>query len=66
MGYRIEINYDLCDSQAECCRIAPEVFELDGDDMMQVRNQRPGDELRAKVESAARGCPKGSISLVDD
>ena len=47
---------------------APEVFEVRDDDFLYVLMEEPPDELRAKIESAVRMCPKQAISIetVDD
>ena len=42
---------------------APEVFELDDDDNLQLLQEQPAEELRAKVEKAVRMCPKAALKL---
>lgn len=66
MSIRISIDRDLCDSQAMCATIAPEVFAIDGDDVMQVLIERPGEALLARVQAAANSCPKGAIVLGEE
>ena len=44
---------------------APEVFKLHDDDTLEVLNENPSPELRAKLEKAVRLCPKQAIKLVD-
>lgn len=62
---KVVVNYDLCESNAVCMGIAPEVFEVRDDDYLYVLQEEPPEELRAKVEEAARRCPKQAISIVD-
>ena len=42
---------------------APEVFEVRDDDFLYVLQEEPPEELRAKVEEAARRCPKQAITI---
>ena len=63
---RIVVDYDLCESNAICMGIAPEVFEVRDDDFLYVLNETPGEELRAQVEEAVRRCPKQAISIAED
>lgn len=60
---KIVVDYDLCEANAYCQREAPEVFKVDEEDNMHVLNERPGDELRAKVEEAVRLCPRQALKL---
>jgi ferredoxin len=66
MAFRIVVDYDLCDTQAICTTIAPDIFEVGDDDVMHVVNDRPGEDARARVMSAVNSCPKGAISIVDE
>jgi ferredoxin len=63
---RVVVDYDLCESNAICMGIAPEVFEVRDDDFLYVLNETPGEELRAKVEEAVQRCPKQAISIAED
>lgn len=62
---KIVIDYDLCESNAVCMGIAPEVFDVRDDDMLYLLDESPGDDLRPKVEEAARRCPKQAILIQD-
>ena len=63
---KITVDYDLCESNAVCMQVAPEVFEVRDDDFLYVLNENPGPELHAKVREAADRCPKQAISLSED
>lgn len=65
MGIRIEVDFDLCESNAICMDIAPEVFEVRDDDFLYVLQEAPGEDLREKVVEAAERCPKQAIKVVD-
>jgi ferredoxin len=60
---RVVVDYDLCESNALCMAAAPEVFEVRDDDFLYVLQDEPPEELRTKVEEAARRCPKQAISI---
>jgi ferredoxin len=60
---KVIVDYDLCESNAICMGIAPEVFEVRDDDNLYLLQEQPPEELRSKVEEAARRCPKAAISV---
>lgn len=60
---KVVVDFDLCESNAVCMGIAPEVFEVRDDDFLYVLNEHPGPELHDKVREAAERCPKQAISL---
>ena len=62
---RVVVDFDLCESNAVCMGIAPEVFEVRDDDFLYVLDETPSDDLRPKVEEAVRRCPKQAISIED-
>jgi ferredoxin len=66
MGYKVVVDFDLCESNAICMGIAPEVFEVRDDDFLYVLQERPADELRPKVEEAVQRCPKQAIAIEDE
>jgi ferredoxin len=62
---RVVVDFDLCESNALCMDAAPEVFEVRDDDFLYILDENPPDSLRAKVEQAARVCPKQAIKIED-
>jgi ferredoxin len=60
---KIVVNYDLCESNAICMAVAPEVFEVRDDDFLYLLTDEPGEELREKMEESARRCPKQAITI---
>ena len=60
---KVVVDFDKCESNAVCMAAAPEVFEVRDDGFLYVLDETPGDELRAKVEEAARVCPTQAISI---
>ena len=63
---RVVVDYALCESNAVCMRLVPEVFEVRDDDRLYLRAEQPPEALRARVEEAVRRCPKQALALVDD
>lgn len=62
---KIVLDYDLCEANALCMEAAPEVFRVEDDDTLTVLIEEPGEELRSKVEEAARLCPRQAITLTE-
>ena len=62
---RVVVDFDLCESNAVCMSVAPEVFEVRDDDFLYILDETPPETLRPKVEEAVRRCPKQAISLED-
>lgn len=62
---RVVVDFDLCESNAVCMGIAPEVFEVRDDDFLYVLDETPDESLRPKVEEAVRRCPKQAISIAE-
>jgi ferredoxin len=60
---RVVVDFDLCESNAVCMGIAPEVFEVRDDDFLYVLQEEPPEELRPKIEEAVQRCPKQAISI---
>lgn len=62
---KVVVDFDLCESNAVCMAIAPEVFEVRDDDFLYILNENPDPELHEKVREAAERCPKQAIKLED-
>ena len=62
---RVKVDYDVCESNAVCMGLVPEVFEVRDDDFLYVLDENPPEELRSRLEEAVRSCPKAAISLED-
>ena len=62
---RVVVNYDLCESNAVCMGVAPEVFEVRDDGFLYILDETPPEALRPRLEEAVRLCPTQAISLTD-
>jgi ferredoxin len=62
---KIKVDFDLCESNAMCEALAPDHFQVDDDDYLQILDENVTDENQALVEQAVASCPKSAISIVD-
>lgn len=60
---KVKVDFDLCESNALCEALAPEVFELDDDDFLVIKKEEIGEEDVAAVRRAVAACPRAAISL---
>ncbi len=66
MSPKVSADFSLCDSNGVCEGIAPEVFEIDDNDYLNILQEEvPADQLDA-VRRAVASCPKGALSLAED
>lgn len=63
---KVKVDFDLCESNALCESLAPEAFELDDDDDLQIKREQIGPEDEEAVRRAVAACPRAAISLEDD
>ena len=63
---KIKVDFDLCESNAMCEALAPDVFQVDDDDYLQILDEDVTDEKLARVEQAVASCPKSALSLVEE
>ncbi len=66
MGMKIEVDWDLCEANAICQRVAPEVFKVDDKDTLHVLQENPAEDLREKLQIAVKRCPRKALKLVDE
>ncbi len=62
---KIEVNWDLCESNGVCVDIVPSVFDINDDDELEVTQDAITADLRADLEEAVRLCPRQALTLVD-
>ena len=61
----VTIDRDLCESNGVCAGLVPSVFVLGDDDVLDVIQPEPPEDLRAEVELAVVRCPRQAITLTD-
>jgi ferredoxin len=59
----LRVDADLCEANAVCCGLAPEVFELDDDEQLIIKQPFPDDQ-RERVQKAVERCPKNALELL--
>ena len=64
MPYKISVDRELCESNAECVSLAPQVFELDDEELCVVIDPEGAKDKR--ILDAARACPVDAITLVEE
>lgn len=60
---RVVVDPQECEANAVCVGIAPQVFELDDDDVLHILVEEPADELEARVREAVDSCPKRALFI---
>jgi ferredoxin len=60
---KINVDFDRCQSNALCMSAAPELFEVRDDGFLYILNENPGEDLRAKLNEAAKLCPTQAITV---
>jgi ferredoxin len=63
---RVRVDYDLCEGNAVCAGLVPQVFEVDDDDNMFILVEDVPGGLEAQVRHAVASCPKTALSLEDE
>ena len=55
---RVVVDFDLCESNAVCMGIAPEVFEVRDDDFLYVLQEEPDESLRRQGRGGGGPLPQ--------
>lgn len=60
----IRVDSDLCEANAVCCGLAPDVFELDDDERLIILLPDPPAERLERVSLAVARCPKNALQIL--
>lgn len=60
---KVVVDFDLCEANALCMDVCPEVFRVEEDDTLTILMDAIPEELRSKCEDAVRLCPRQAITL---
>jgi ferredoxin len=60
---RVRVDRDLCEANAVCAGLVPQVFEVDDEDNLRVLAPEVPAALAAQVRRAVESCPKTALSL---
>ena len=56
-------DFELCESNAICVDVSPEIFHINDEDELEILLEAPGERLRSRVEESVRLCPRQAISV---
>ena len=62
---KVKADYDLCEANAMCEALAPDVFEVDDDDNLNLHTDEITPDNEDHVRQAVAACPKAALSIVD-
>jgi len=70
---RVKVDYDLCEANAVCMDVAPELFKVDDNDSFHHISTDAKDvvsgvipkQLEGKAREAVRLCPRQALSILD-
>ena len=62
---RVEVDRDLCESNAVCVGVAPDVFELGDDDLARTLVEEVPPDREDAAREAVALCPKVALTLHD-
>jgi sterol 14-demethylase len=66
-GRRIEVDRELCQGHGVCVSEAPELFEIDPEQLkVRLRRTDVPEELSAKAAKAVRYCPTAALKLTEE
>lgn len=62
---KVSVDFDTCDGNAVCMSICHEVFELDDDGVLHLKQENASEKLRTKLRGAQVSCPTQAITVED-
>lgn len=60
---RIIVDRDICQAIGVCESIAPEVFEVDADGLLEIKREEVSPERLEDMQEAVERCPTGALRL---
>ncbi|TMQ90430.1 ferredoxin [Actinomadura soli] len=60
---RVRVDPLVCEANAVCVGLAPEVFDLDDEDVLRILAPDVPPEEQDRVRHAVRSCPKAALTL---
>lgn len=61
---QLRVDQDLCEANAVCCGLAPDVFELDADERLLILRPEPPEQRVERIRLAVDRCPKNALELL--
>jgi ferredoxin len=66
VGYRLEVDLDLCQGHAMCELEAPDYFKVPRRGQVEILNDEPPEEDRAQIEQAVLACPTQALFIKEE
>jgi ferredoxin len=63
---RVTVDTDLCEANAVCAGLVPEVFSVDDEDELHILASEVPPELADRVREAVLSCPKTALLLLEE
>lgn len=60
---RIKADFDLCESNAVCVGMAPDVLDLDDNDYLVILQEEVPDDRLEEMRQVVANCPKAALSI---
>jgi len=62
---RVQVDRERCVGSGVCESLAPEVFEIDDDGVLQVHHEEPSADELDDVQHAVQQCPARALALAE-
>lgn len=62
---KVTVDRDLCEANAICAGLVPEVFDVDDNDELHILVEEVPSEFAEGVRRAVNSCPKTALKLVE-
>ena len=66
MGYRVEVDLDLCQGHAMCELEAPDYFTVPRRGKVEILDAEPPDDAREEIERAVDMCPTQALLITKE
>jgi ferredoxin len=63
---RIDVDLDLCQGHGVCQSEAPAVFRVTDDNVVEILDPNPPEDLRRNVEEAVKNCPTQALLMTEE
>jgi ferredoxin len=63
MGFKVEVDLDLCQGHAMCEVEAPDYFRVPKRGQVEILDGEPPEEARPEIEQAVWACPTRALSI---
>jgi ferredoxin len=60
---RVTVDRDLCEANAVCAGLVPEIFDVDDEDVLHIAAGDVPPELADGARRAAESCPKTALRI---